>query len=210
MKTDNIQKKIPGRIFNNTILESFTKSSPVITNVFYLSLVVLFLIENHFYGSLKMQNIGLTFASGLMFWTLFEYLMHRYLFHLISKKKWINRLSFMLHGIHHQNPRDQERFFMPPIPGSIIIGILFGLSYLAINNYSYCFMAGLLLGYVLYTQIHFRIHANKIPKYLKKTATHHLLHHHKYPNKAFGVSSSLWDVIFHTMPQNDINRNKGN
>ena len=149
----------------------------------------------------------LVFSFGIIFWTLFEYLMHRYLFHLVSKKTWLNRLSFMLHGIHHQNPLDKERFFMPPLPGSIIITLLFGISYLISAENSYCFMGGLITGYILYTQIHFRIHNKEVPKYLQKIASHHLLHHYKYHNKAFGVSSTMWDNIFRTMPPNKLKRN---
>ncbi|MDZ7659917.1 sterol desaturase family protein [Fodinibius sp.] len=29
---------------------------------------------------------------------------------------------------------------------------------------------------------------------------HHTLHHYKYPDKAFGVSTTLWDRVFGTMP----------
>jgi len=29
----------------------------------------------------------------------------------------------------------------------------------------------------------------------------HAIHHYKYPEKAFGVSSPLWDFVFGTLPR---------
>ncbi|KAF5879419.1 putative rna splicing factor protein [Botrytis fragariae] len=54
---------------------------------------------------------------GLFLWTLVEYILHRFLFHL---DKWLpdNRvaltLHFLLHGIHHYLPMDKYRLVMPP------------------------------------------------------------------------------------------------
>ena len=200
MRAEILTKNNQERIFKNNFLESLTKSSPTITNIFYSSLAFIFLVGNYLFGNLKIQSTILIYSFGIVFWSLFEYLMHRYLFHLKSKRKWLNRLSFMLHGIHHQNPRDKERFFMPPIPGSIIIAILFMISYVFIGIISYSFISGLITGYILYTQIHYGIHNKQLPKYMRKIASHHLQHHHRHYNKAYGVSTPIWDIIFQTMP----------
>ncbi len=200
MRAEILTKNTQGRIFKNNFLESLTKSSPIITNIFYSSLAIIFLVGNYLCGNLKIQSTLFVYSFGIVFWSLFEYLMHRYLFHLKSKRKWLKRLSFMLHGIHHQNPRDKERFFMPPIPGAIIIAILFMISYVFIGKYSFSFISGLITGYILYTQIHFGIHNKQLPKYMEKIASHHLQHHYSHYNKAYGVSSPIWDIIFQTMP----------
>ena len=200
MRAEILTKNTQGRIFKNNFLESLTKSSPIITNIFYSSLTIVFLVGNYLFGNLKIQSTLFVYSFGIVFWSLFEYLMHRYLFHLNSKRKWLKRLSFMLHGIHHQNPRDKERFFMPPIPGAIIIAILFMISYVFIGKYSFSFISGLITGYILYTQIHFGIHNKQLPKYMEKIASHHLQHHYSHYNKAYGVSSPIWDIIFQTMP----------
>lgn len=58
-----------------------------------------------------------------------------------------------------------------------------------------------MLGYAIYLFIHYVVHARKPPKnFLKYLWTHHSLHHYVFEDRAFGVSSPLWDIIFKTMP----------
>jgi len=68
--------------------------------------------------------------TGFVFWTLAEYLMHRYLFHgedtwmkYIPLNKWVYTGHFCMHGIHHAFPQDATRLVFPPFPGYWIIGI---------------------------------------------------------------------------------------
>ena len=35
--------------------------------------------------------------------------------------------------------------------------------------------------------------------FLKFVKRHHMRHHYKEPEARFGVSSPLWDLVFHTM-----------
>ena len=61
------------------------------------------------------------------------------------------------------------------------------------------FFAGFLSGYLFYDMTHYAVHHfnihNKIWLALKH---HHIKHHFKTPDKGFGVSSPLWDIIFGT------------
>jgi sterol desaturase/sphingolipid hydroxylase (fatty acid hydroxylase superfamily) len=67
-------------------------------------------------------------------------------------------------------------------------------------------MAGLLTGYIAYDMTHYYTHHGKprsrVGKYLKR---YHLAHHHKEPDRLFGVSNPLWDVVFRTgMPKSGV------
>jgi sterol desaturase/sphingolipid hydroxylase (fatty acid hydroxylase superfamily) len=90
---------------------------------------------------------------------------------------------------------------MPPVPGLIISSILYLFWYLVLGVYVNAFMAGIISGYMAYSSIHYTIHAYKPIKGFKFFWSHHMKHHNpKLENKAFGVTSPLWDWIFRTMP----------
>ncbi|KAK4491550.1 hypothetical protein RD792_002302 [Penstemon davidsonii] len=62
-------------------------------------------------------------------------------------------------------------------------------------------LGGVLLGYVMYDVTHYYLHhgqpTSDIPKSIKK---YHLKHHFRVQNKGFGITSSLWDNVFGTLP----------
>ena len=192
-------------IFKNPFLESLTKTS-LKQNIIVYGLVVLILI----YNGIAIQNIpvltfGGLFVFALFFWTFAEYMLHRYLFHWISENKFVQRFHFIMHGSHHLYPRDTERLLMPPVPGLIMASLLFSIFYVIFSIlgqpvYTWGFFPGFFLGYLLYSFLHRATHVVKPPKRFKFLWKHHSLHHYKYPDKAFGVSNTLWDHVFGTMP----------
>ena len=192
-------------IFENPFLESLTKTT-LKQNIIVYGLIVILLI----YNAIVIQKIPFDqflgiFVFALFFWTLAEYLLHRYLFHWISENKLIQRFHFIMHGSHHLFPRDTERLLMPPVPGIIMASILFSIFYiiftlLNIQVYTWAFFPGFFLGYLLYSFLHRATHVVKPPKRFRYLWKHHSLHHYKYPDKAFGVSNTLWDHVFGTMP----------
>ncbi len=192
-------------IFKNPILEKFTKTS-LKMNVLVYGAVITGLI----YFALQVVNIQPTtflvvFLLAIFSWTFAEYILHRYLFHWISENKYIQRFHFIMHGSHHLYPKDEERLLMPPIPGLIMATILFSIFYfifwmIGLPHLTWAFFPGFFLGYLLYSFLHRATHVNKPPKKFKYLWKHHSLHHYKYPDKAFGVSTTLWDRIFGTMP----------
>lgn len=198
-----------GRIFNNRFLDMLTRTSPTLTLLSYGSIVMLFLYLNFELTSLTITNCIVLFASGLFFWTFFEYLMHRFVFHFMSEKPLAKKIHYALHGVHHENPRDEDRIFMPPVPGIIIISIVFVIFYSILDQYTFGFLAGWLSGYLAYSFIHYHVHVSKPHRYFRILWTHHALHHYKYDDKAFGVSTPLWDIVFGTMPpKNKLHRIK--
>jgi sterol desaturase/sphingolipid hydroxylase (fatty acid hydroxylase superfamily) len=195
-----------GRIFKNRFLESLTKSNPQITILFYTVMISYFLFLNFQFTDNNFNKTVLLYASGIVSWTLIEYILHRYVFHIDEYIPKLKRLHYMLHGIHHEQPRDRERLFMPPVPGTIIAGILLLFWYLVIGVHSFGFMAGISTGYLLYSYIHYSVHTKPVFEPLKSLWKHHALHHYKYPDRAYGVSSPLWDIVFKTMPPKKISQ----
>ena len=195
-----------GQIFNSPKLEKLSKASPYVSVTVYLSIIVGLLIWGYVLrvtGSF-LEGAAI-FIGAYLGWTLFEYLFHRFINHLDSyfpESEAIKKFDYAIHGIHHEFPRDTQRLIMPPVPGTIIISILTFLFWLALGKYVLVFMPGFLLGYLSYAFIHYATHAWKPPKarVLKALWRHHALHHYKHPDKAFGVSTPIWDYVFRTMP----------
>lgn len=196
-----------GILFENSFLEPLTKSPPHISAITYSLLGVGLLIVGVQLSIVDNFWIGAAiFLGAMFFWTFFEYFAHRYLFHLdeyFPDSDFAQKLAFTLHGIHHEYPRDTERLIMPPVPGLMILGLLYLIYLLILGNYVYIFLPGFITGYLLYTRIHYKTHVTPVPSYLKSNYKHHALHHYKYPEKAFGISTTLWDRVFGTMPPED-------
>jgi sterol desaturase/sphingolipid hydroxylase (fatty acid hydroxylase superfamily) len=141
------------------------------------------------------------FAAGTLVFSLFEYALHRFVFHRAFPDDRAGRIeAFLTHGYHHAYPEDPERLVMPPM-ASIPLGVLtasisisaFGLSI------GLAAFAGFVTGYVLYDTTHFALHhwrpRTAIGAWMRR---YHLLHHHAEEPTRFGVSSPLWDVVFRT------------
>ncbi|MCE3280083.1 MAG: hypothetical protein K0S44_2274 [Bacteroidetes bacterium] len=195
-----MEKGTTGRLFKNPLLESLTRSNPPTTILFYSLMIISFLFLNYTYTQNNVLQTVLLYSSGLFVWTLIEYILHRFIFHIDEYIPKLKRLHYLLHGIHHDFPRDHERLFMPPVPGTIIAAILSGFWYLFLGKNTFAFMAGISNGYLIYTYIHYSVHTKPVYQPMRKLWKNHALHHYKYPKKAFGVSSPLWDHIFRTMP----------
>jgi sterol desaturase/sphingolipid hydroxylase (fatty acid hydroxylase superfamily) len=199
----NKQKKAQGVIFENPFLEKFTKTNPAVTIVFYTGIICTFLFLDYRLTHTGFADTVLLYIAGLFTWTLMEYILHRFVFHIdeyFPSVPMLKRLHYILHGIHHDHPTDEERLFMPPVPGTIIAFLMFGFWYLFLGDFAYAFMAGISNGYLLYSYIHYSIHLKPASPLFHRPWSHHAKHHFKYHDKAFGVSSPLWDIIFRTMP----------
>lgn len=200
MKFEKIHNKGQARLFENPVLEKLTKGSPLVIWGMYIPILSYMIYAGADSFALSTTAVLSVFFAGMFFWTFFEYMIHRYAFHLISENPQLQRITYLLHGNHHHYPRDRERLFMPPLPSLIISSAIFGTMYLLMGSYALVFFPGFLLGYLLYGSMHYAIHAWNPPfKWLKPLWRNHHLHHYKDENHGFGVSSTLWDHIFGTM-----------
>ncbi|GEM_PF-583069 len=197
-----IKNKGHVRMFRNPVLEVLSLSSATLTVVSYGAIVLSFLVLNSFFGSVDSLSSGLfVYFGALACWTFFEYVLHRYVFHFVYESKAGNRFHYVMHGYHHEYPRDAHRLFMPPAAGVIISSIFLGIFFLLMGRSAFVFTAGFVNGYLLYTMMHYSIHRFKAPKGLRNLWKHHAMHHYKHNDRAFGVSSTFWDRIFGTMPK---------
>lgn len=203
MKYEKIRNKGQGTLFSNPAVEILTKTKPIVIYSMYLPVIFFLIYYGSVYLTLPVGSLLLWFFGGLLLWTLFEYLIHRYLFHMMVETERGRRIVYTLHGVHHEYPRDQERLFMPPLPSLLIAIVIFFIMYLAVGIHVAALFPGFLLGYLIYGSMHYAIHAFPPPKLLKSLWRNHHLHHYKTPNKGFGVSSVLWDVVFGTMTRKE-------
>ena len=200
MHFDKIKNKGQARLFKNDYMEMMTKTHPVVIYSMYFPVIAFMLYYGTVYKGLSASYETLMFIGGALLWSLFEYVMHRYLFHMIVESDRAKRIVYTMHGVHHEFPRDRERLFMPPVPSIIIASIIFLVMKGLMSWAALAFFPGFLFGYLMYGSMHYAIHAFAPPKFLKALWRNHHLHHYKAPEKGFGVSSVLWDVIFRTVP----------
>lgn len=203
MEFDTIKNKGQARLFKSDFLELMTKTHPIVIYSIYFPIMGFMMYYGASYLGVDAGTEALLFFGGLLFWTFFEYLMHRYVFHFITESLMGKKFVYTLHGVHHEYPRDRERLFMPPLPSLIISSLIFGGMYLSMGAYAYSFWPGFMMGYLLYGTMHYAIHTYAPPRWLKALWRNHHLHHYKYPEKGFGVSSVLWDHVFRTVPKKE-------
>ena len=199
MKFDKIHNKGHAQIFRNKYLEYLTKTHPLVIWSIYLPVIVF--LPYYAYSKLAFSGMYITviFLGGVIFWTFFEYIIHRFVFHLVTENPRARRIAYVMHGNHHEFPRDRQRLFMPAVPSIIISSVVFLLMYVLIGNNVFIFFPGFILGYLLYASMHYAIHAWNPPfKWMKPIWRNHHLHHYKNDKKGFGVSSHLWDKVFGT------------
>lgn len=196
----NSDKNYKGVIFENYQFENFTKTSSKLAIIFYGFFWLLFLALNYFYSNLMVVESIIYYFVAILFWTLFEYSAHRYIFHFINESSKVQKFHRLVHGIHHEFPRDQERLIMPPLPGFGVMCLLMAIYLPILGSNSFIFMAGFINGWALYVSVHYVIHAYQPFSPFKVLWTHHAKHHYKQGNKAFGVSTPFWDMVFKTMP----------
>ncbi|KAK4187714.1 ceramide very long chain fatty acid hydroxylase SCS7 [Podospora australis] len=142
------------------------------------------------------------FGFGLFCWTLIEYMLHRFLFHLeklLPDNNMALTAHFLLHGIHHYLPMDRLRLVMPPslfIPLATPVWKLTHLFFSHNWHAGTAVFCGILFGYVCYDMTHYFLHHRKVPFFFQRSKTYHLQHHYMDHENGFGVTSRFWDVVF--------------
>uniref|UniRef100_A0A6G3MF53 Fatty acid 2-hydroxylase (Trinotate prediction) n=1 Tax=Henneguya salminicola TaxID=69463 RepID=A0A6G3MF53_HENSL len=98
------------RIFDSDILEFFTRSHWTTVPIFWTPIIVFITLKlykslnkeyNFFFQMLFLFGYLL---AGILNWSLMEYILHRYLFHLDTNDAniWVLKFHFTIHGLHHK------------------------------------------------------------------------------------------------------------
>lgn len=198
-----------GRIFKSPVLEALTRTHIAIPlTLFYTTGAVILLWSVMGLGMGWTQALAI-FLGGFLSFTLVEYCMHRWFYHMPTDTPRRKRLQYIFHGVHHEHPRDKKRLALPPVV-AVVLAALFVIIFRAsmgVNGYP--FGAGFLSGYCTYLLVHYAIHVYNPPRnFLKVLWKHHLLHHYVGDTGAFGVSSPFWDHVFGTMPEDPREKRK--
>jgi sterol desaturase/sphingolipid hydroxylase (fatty acid hydroxylase superfamily) len=193
----NRDESVP--LFQNPLLEFFSHTHPATSTVVYVPVAA--------YASyLSLQHVSpaatIGFAvAGMFIWTVFEYALHRWVFHWEPGSNWGKALRFWIHGIHHDYPRDHTRLIMPLVVSGPLAVLLYLLYTAAFGASGLAIYAGFALAYVAYDAIHYASHhlpaKSGLVAFLK---AYHLAHHYGDERRGFGVTSPLWDYVLGTLP----------
>jgi sterol desaturase/sphingolipid hydroxylase (fatty acid hydroxylase superfamily) len=193
------------QMFTNDTIESLTKCAWYVPLLFWIPVLC---VEFAHYISLvggfsKVDPVtfGFNATFGAIFWLLFEYSLHRWVFHWETSTYWANIAHFIIHGHHHITPMDFDRLVFPPVP-AVLLGSPFWIFVPRIMGAAagYPWLIGFLAGYLVYDMTHFWIH-HGVPTggFLKAQKRRHVHHHYFKPSVNFGISNPLFDVILGTL-----------
>ncbi len=188
-------------MFETPLIERFSRVHPAAPFLFWLPVLAYFIHRSVTIAGLQ-TSLALV-PAGLLFWSLLEYVLHRWVFHWIRPTAFGRRFHFILHGVHHDFPQDGMRLVFP-LGVSIPLGATVYLLFFAIFRGPSVdpFFVGFGAGYLAYDGIHYATHhfrmSSRLGKWLKR---YHMVHHHTGENARWGVSTPLWDWVFGTMGQ---------
>jgi sterol desaturase/sphingolipid hydroxylase (fatty acid hydroxylase superfamily) len=143
------------------------------------------------------------FLSGVLAWTLLEYGLHRFVFHvqIPLRNPRLRELVNASHLSHHASPRDPTKVLVQPLYGLVISAMLYGLIYAAVRSplSATVVMIGIWTGFLYYEAVHYRVHFSLSPSGLiARQRRSHFFHHFTNNKRCFGVTSPLWDYVFGT------------
>jgi dihydroceramide fatty acyl 2-hydroxylase len=200
MRRSDLLKASPP-MFQSRLLDRFTRVHPVVPVLIYAPVVIVMLV-------LAVSRDGWWDTAGLFLvgyalWTLFEYWLHRLVFHFEPEDGFGARIHWMIHGVHHDHPNDPLRLVMPPAASIPLAVVVVGVLFLVFGSlHAPPVVAGFLTGYLVYDEIHYALHHHTPKTSLgKKLRELHMRHHFQDDERGFGISAPYWDWVFRTVPQ---------
>ncbi|MCH2044131.1 MAG: sterol desaturase family protein [Saprospiraceae bacterium] len=188
------------RMFSNDFLDSFSRVHWTVPLYIYIPVIGFSAYATAAYTSMVWYMAIVWFLAGIIFWTFAEYVLHRFVFHYHPTTEFGKRIHFMTHGVHHDYPRDSMRLVMPPsVSVPLAFLFFFGFRFALGAEIGWPFFGGFVIGYLAYDMIHYATHhANVNWGWFNKLKKHHMDHHYKEPDLGFGVTNTVWDVLFFT------------
>ena len=170
------------------------------TSYFYAGVVLCLGLLAGWLGYFSWRTIPLLII-GLCSWSLFEYVMHRFIFHYDARSPLGRKFLYHAHVSHHEDPLARSTLSASLILGLPIGAVYWPLAWALTDSWvaaSWMFV-GLAAGFFSYKWVHFQCHHRRSRlRPLRYLRHYHLLHHYKTPGLRFGVTSPLFDVVFGT------------
>lgn len=188
-------------MFANSMMERMTSTPWFVVPLLWVPVACALLHHAHTRLGLAAASLPWAVAVGVLGWQLVEYSIHRWLFHLKPTGPKSIELHFMLHGHHHKYPMDVDRLVFPPLPAGLAMGLFFGLlASLLPLAWAVALMGGGILGYTAYDTTHWALHSNAWDPFVTpKLRTSHMDHHYVNDTVGYGISSTLYDLLFGTL-----------
>ncbi|MEZ5068552.1 MAG: sterol desaturase family protein [Bacteroidia bacterium] len=197
MENFKVSNKGSATLFKNSFLERLTRTNFLVPVLLYSFTGVAVAVYAAWSLPMPVYALMLLFFAGWMVFTLFEYLIHRFLFHFEANTQKQKEMQYKIHGVHHHFPKDKDRLAMPVVLSLVLAAMFFFLFTVLLGKNGYPFFAGFILGYAAYLYIHYAVHRYRQPhNFLSILWKHHSLHHYKSENTAFAVSNPLVGLCF--------------
>lgn len=192
----------PAIFFGHPLLEPLTKTAWYVVPSIWIPYVGYQLQQSLQYKN--QQGTLWSFGLGVIIWTLLEYILHRFFFHLdelLPDHQAAFVLHFTIHGFHHYLPMDKLRLVMPPALAIIIAYPLVSLGHFLFPPImAHGVIAGGFFGYVLYDCTHYYLHHARVFKYhFREMKKYHMAHHYKNYESGYGITSKIWDYCFNSV-----------
>jgi dihydroceramide fatty acyl 2-hydroxylase len=185
-------------MFESRLLDSLSRVHPIVPLVIFAPAVAALAA-----WALSRQSVAVSAGlavGGYALWTLFEYWLHRLVFHFEPQRGLGARLHWIIHGVHHDHPNDPLRLVMPPAVSIPLGAVLFALLYAIFGaGYGPGIGAGFFAGYLAYDMTHYYLHhfrpRGRLGRILRER---HMRHHFQDETRGFGISAPYWDEVFRT------------
>jgi dihydroceramide fatty acyl 2-hydroxylase len=198
-RTDVLRASPP--MFESRVLDALSRVHPSVPILIFVPVIVALEAWGLSFVS-ALGALGL-FIAGYALWTLFEYWLHRIVFHFEPDRGIGARMHWIIHGIHHEHPNDPLRLVMPPAVSVPLGAAVFAVLYVALGKrYAPAVGAGFFAGYLAYDMLHYYVHHfrphSRVGRILRER---HMRHHFQDDTKGFGISAPYWDEVFGTSPR---------
>jgi sterol desaturase/sphingolipid hydroxylase (fatty acid hydroxylase superfamily) len=134
--------------------------------------------------------------AGAFAWTLAEYVLHRVVFHQLSRAA----LGAKEHRQHHAQPDWFAPAWQNGLAALAVTALMLpGLALAVGPALAAAFTAGFIAMYLAYEVLHRRCHTHPPRgRYGRWRRRNHFAHHFADPHRAHGVTTPLWDHVFGT------------
>jgi dihydroceramide fatty acyl 2-hydroxylase len=207
-RSDELKASPP--MFESRLLDRFTRVHPSVPPLIFVPIILVLLVTG--FGRTSLPQALLLAAAGYVFWTLFEYWLHRVVFHFEPYESQLGmRLHWMLHGVHHDHPNDPLRLVMPPSVSLPLGALVLGAFWLLLGyDAALVFGGGFFVGYLAYDMLHYHVHHHTPRTALgHRLRELHMRHHFQDDERGFGISAPYWDRVFGTSSHATGNRALG-